>query len=150
MKKYMMFLAGVLMTVFCFAQEQDPVTWNFTSKKIDATTYELRLTATLQNGWHIYSQSTPAGGPVATVVSFTKSPLVKFSGSVKEVGKLEQHFEPLFDVDVKQFSNKVEFVQVVNVKARVKTAVKGTVEYMVCNDHECLPPVSKSFTIQVK
>lgn len=150
MKKYCLFLAGVLLAVCCFAQGPGPVKWNFTAKKINATTYEVRLSAKIENGWHIYSQTTPAGGPVPTEISFTKNPLVTLSGAVKEIGKLEQHFEPLFGVDVKQYSNQVEFVQTVTVKRRVKTSVKGSVEFMVCNDHECLPPSNKSFTIMVK
>jgi thiol:disulfide interchange protein DsbD len=150
MKKMLMVLTGLFLTVFCFGQEQDPVTWNFTAKKVNATTYELRLSAKLEYGWHTYSQSTPAGGPVATEITFTKNPLVTLSGAVKETGKLEQHFEPLFGVDVKQYSNKVDFVQTITVKKGVKTAVKGSVEYMACNDHECLPPVNKSFTISLK
>jgi thiol:disulfide interchange protein DsbD len=76
--------------------------------------------------------------------------LITLSGTVKEAGKLEQHFEPLFGVDVKQYSRLVDFVQTITVKPGVKTAVKGSVEYMVCNDHECLPPVNKSFTISLK
>jgi DsbC/DsbD-like thiol-disulfide interchange protein len=150
MKKYLMVLAGLFLAIFSFAQDSDPVTWSFTAKKVNATTYELRLSAKLANGWHTYSQSTPAGGPVPTEITFTKNPLVTLSGTVKETGKLEQHFEPLFGVDVKQYSNKVDFVQTITVKPGVKTAVKGSVEYMVCNDHECLPPVNKSFTISLK
>jgi DsbC/DsbD-like thiol-disulfide interchange protein len=150
MKKSLLFLAGLFLAAVCFAQEQDPVTWNFIAKKINATTYEVRLSAKLANGWHTYSQSTPAGGPVPTEIVFTKNPLVTLSGPVKETGKLEQHFEPLFGVDVKQYSGQVHFVQTITVKQGVKTAVKGSVEYMVCNDHECLPPVNKSFTISLK
>lgn len=145
-----MVLPGLFLAIFSFAQDSGPVTWSFTAKKVNATTYELRLSAKLENGWHTYSQSTPAGGPVATEISFAKNPLVTLSGAVKEVGKLEQHFEPLFGVDVKQYSNQVDFVQTVTIKRGVKTAVKGSVEYMVCNDHECLPPVSNSFSIAVK
>lgn len=150
MKKATLLLTGILLSVFSFAQEQDPVKWSFTAKKINATTYEVRLSAKIENGWHIYSQTTPAGGPVPTEISFAKNPLVKLSGAVKEVGKLEKHFEPLFSVDVRQYSNKVDFVQTVTIKRGVKTSVKGVVEFMVCNDHECLPPSNKSFTIMVK
>jgi hypothetical protein len=66
------------------------------------------------------------------------------------VGKLEQHAEPLFGVDVKQFSNKVDFVQVVKVKGNIKTVVAGTIDFMVCNDKQCLPPSSQKFSISLK
>ncbi len=132
-----------------YAQVKSPVKWAFTAKKKTAGVYEIHLTATIDNGWHTYSQTTPDGGPVPTTITFTKNPLVTLDGTAKEVGKLEQHAEPLFGVDVKQFSNKVDFVQLVKVKASVKTTVSGSVEFMVCNDKECLPPKTVNFSISL-
>lgn len=131
------------------AQIEDPVKWTFTAKKINANSYEVRLMAVIENGWHIYSQSTPDGGPVPTLVSFTKNPLLTLSGTVKEIGKLEQRHEEIFGVDVKQYSHKVEFVQVVNSKGKVKTSITGSVEFMVCNDTQCLPPSTKKFSLAI-
>jgi thiol:disulfide interchange protein DsbD len=71
-------------------------------------------------------------------------------GTVKEVGKLENHYEKLFGVDVKQFSNEVTFVQELTVKGKVKTNISGTIEYMVCNDTECLPPTTQRFTLALQ
>src|SRR3954467_14290523 len=90
-----------------FSQVKSPVKWTFASKKINESTFEISLTATVDPSWHIYSQTTPDGGPSATLISFTKNPLVELQGQVSEVGKLEQKFEPLFGVDVKQYANKV-------------------------------------------
>jgi DsbC/DsbD-like thiol-disulfide interchange protein len=140
---------GILLVIsnILFAQIQNPVEWTVSSKKIADKTYEIHLTAIINKGWHVYSQTTPDGGPVPTSISFTKNPLLIFQGNPKEVGKLEKHNEPLFGVDVKQFSDKVDFVQVVKLKAQVKTSVDAAVEYMVCNDKQCLPPSTKKFSI---
>jgi thiol:disulfide interchange protein DsbD len=43
----------------------------------------------------------------------------------------------------------VDFVQTVQVKSAVKTNFAGTVEFMVCNDHECLPPTDVPFTVSL-
>ena len=150
MRQCALLAAAIFLTTFCFAQLKNPVKWSFTSKKIDATTYEVHLTATLDNGWHTYSQTTPEGGPVATSIGFTQNPLIVVQGTAKEVGKLEKHFEGLFGVDVKQFSNKVDFVQTVKLKGKMKTSLNGTVEYMTCNDHECLPPAAQKFSITLQ
>lgn len=133
-----------------FAQIQDPVKWSFTSKKISTDTYEVHLAATIQPGWHIYSQTTPEGGPIPTAISFSKNPLLTLSGTAKEVGKLEQHNEPLFGVEVKQYSNKVDFVQSVQLKSNAKTNVSGSVEFMVCNNKQCLPPKTVEFSVSIK
>lgn len=132
------------------AQVKAPVKWSFAAKKLNATTYELQLTAQMEDEWHIYSQTTAQGGPVPTAVSFSKNPLLTYKGVVNEQGKLEQHFEELFGVNVKQYSGKVIFTQSVAVKAGIKTAVNGSVEYMACNDHECMPPQKQSFSIALK
>lgn len=147
MKRGVLLLGAVLVATICFAQGKIPVKWAFASKKINSTTYEIHLTAMIEGGWHVYSQSTPDGGPIATTIVFTKNPLAVLQGNVKEVGKLEQRFEPLFGVDVKQYSNKVNFVQTIKLKNSVKTSLNGTVEYMTCNDHECLPPAKQNFSI---
>ncbi len=147
MKKILFSSFLLLVVNVLFAQIQDPVNWTATSKKIADKTYEIHLIANIEDGWHIYSQTTPAGGPIPTNISFTKNPLLVLQGTAKEVGKLEQHNEPLFGVDVKQFSDKVDFVQVVKVKASVKTSMSVSVEFMVCNDRQCLPPTTKKFTV---
>ena len=137
----------LLFSNLLFAQIQNPVEWSATSKKISDKTYEVHITATIDDGWHIYSQTTPDGGPIATSITFTKNPLVIVEGKAKEVGKLEKHHEPLFGVDVKQFSNAVDFVQLVKLKAPVKTSMNVAVEFMVCNDKQCLPPSTRKFSV---
>lgn len=130
------------------AQIENPVKWNYTAKKISADTYELHMTATLDGKWHIYSQQ--AGeGPIPTSFSFDKNPLVKASGAVAEVGKMEKQFDPNFNSTLKFYSGKVDFVQKVKVKAAIATVAKGKVTYMVCNDQKCLPPRDIAFSIKI-
>ena len=73
--------------------------------------------------------------------------MLTVDGAAKEVGKLEQKHEELFGVDVKQYSGKVDFVQKVKMKAAAKTSISGAVEFMVCNDKECLPPKTEKFSV---
>lgn len=142
-------LLALLMTATLSAQSSFPVQWNFSAKKINTTTYEIHLTAKMDEDWHIYSQSTPDGGPTPTSVSFIKNPLVTLKGSVQEVGKMEKHFERLFGVEVRQFSDKVDFVQAVTVNNKIKTAITGTVFFMTCNDEQCLPARGVKFSIPI-
>ncbi|MEO6868099.1 MAG: protein-disulfide reductase DsbD domain-containing protein [Ginsengibacter sp.] len=151
MKKILLGLFFIFCNGFLFAQiVSNPVEWTATAKKISDKTYEIHLTAEIKDGWHIYSQTTPDGGPIPTSITFTKNPLVINSGIPKEKGKLEKRYESLFGVDVKQYSDKVEFVQVVKLKANVKTNLGIAVEFMVCNDKQCLPPSTKKFTVALK
>ena len=139
-----------VLSLGCFAQVQNPVTWTFSSKKLSGNQYELKMTATLTKGWHIYSQNTPEGGPEPTKFTFTPDALVTNTGRPKEVGKLEKSHDANFGIDVLNFSNKVEFVQKVTVKNAIKTNVSGKVYYMVCDDSKCLPPKEVGFSIALK
>ncbi len=56
MKKLILLPFLILFANLLFAQIQNPVAWTATSKKIADKTYEVRLTANMQKGWHIYSQ----------------------------------------------------------------------------------------------
>lgn len=141
-------LVFALLASNAFGQIKDPVKWTATSRKKPGR-YEVVLTATLPKPWHIYSQTTGEGGPIATTFRFAKNPLVTLDGDVKEVGALKENFDKLFDTKVKYFGDKVDFVQTVKVKGNVKTNVNVTVEYMTCNDSQCLPPTKKTFNVSL-
>lgn len=148
MKKLLLITAGIC--CLSWVNAQDIVKWNFSSKKIDDKTYEIHFTPTVQYPWHIYSQSSPQGGALATSFSFNKNPLILLNGAVKENGKIVSKYESVFGVTVKYFEGEVDFVQVVKLKANVKTNINGSVEFMACNDEKCLPPKTISFSIPIK
>lgn len=150
MKRLSLSVIALLVTAFSFAQRQNPVSWNYEAIKKTADTYEIVLTATVEEPWHIYSQNTGKGGPIPTTVVFKPNPLVTKTGKVKELGKLEKVFDKNFNTDVLYFSDKVKFVQLVKVKGGIKTNLSGTVEYMVCDESQCLPPVKKSFDLKLQ
>ena len=41
------------------AQILEPVKWKYETKKITENRYEIHIAATMQNGWHLYSQTQP-------------------------------------------------------------------------------------------
>ncbi|SEW28763.1 protein-disulfide reductase DsbD domain-containing protein [Chitinophaga arvensicola] len=148
MKKLLTALALFALPILASAQIENPVKWSFTAKKVNATTYEVHATATIDAGWHVYAQE--AGeGPVPTAFKFTKNPLAVTTGKVEEVGKLHKSFDKNFNSELKYYENTVNFVQKVTVKGKAATKVKGSVEYMVCDDHQCLPPKEVEFAVSV-
>jgi DsbC/DsbD-like thiol-disulfide interchange protein len=145
-------LIGVLVLMMVLggvnAQINDPVQWTYTAKKIADKTYELHITATIGSNWHLYAQD--AGeGPEPTKLTFTANPLISLDGKVKEVGKMEKSFDKNFNSTLKFYGKKVDFVQKIKVKSPVATVVKGSVNFMVCNDKQCLPPKDVPFSIKV-
>jgi thiol:disulfide interchange protein DsbD len=147
MKKILFSLSLIFLAGFVFGQ--DPVSWTYETKKKSADTYEVVLTAEVESPWHIYSQNTGKGGPIATTVKFKTNPLVTVTGKTNEIGKLEKTYDKNFKTNVLYYSNKVQFVQTIKLKGKVKTNVSGTIEYMVCDDSQCLPPTKKNFDLKL-
>jgi hypothetical protein len=146
MKK--IFISIIALALFFCANAQQKISWTFVAKKTADNVYELRMTATPPPGWHIYSQTTPAGGPIPTEFKFTNNALVTVTGKKpKEEGKLVTYFDKNFKVDVKYFEGKVDFVKTITVKGSIKTNISGTVESMICNDRTCMPPTTEKFNI---
>lgn len=136
--------------VFVFAQV-NPVSWKFQAKKTGDKTYEVEMKATIIPGWHLYSQSQPSDAiAIPTEFVLNPNPLFTLKGKVKEVGKMEKYTDKTLGTTAHQYSNTVSFVQVVELKAKVKTALTGTVEYQVCDDEKCLPPKKIPFTVALK
>jgi DsbC/DsbD-like thiol-disulfide interchange protein len=148
MKVTLLSLLVTLISAVAMAQSSNEVKWTYTAKKIADKTYEVRMTATVNSGWHIYSQNVGVDGPIPTSFTFSKNPLVVLDGKPNEVGKVISKKEEVWGGVVRYFENKVEFVQKVKVKGG-KTKLAGKVEYMVCNDEKCLPPAETEFAVAI-
>ncbi len=144
-----------LLVLFCLVlagaaanAQLNPVSWSFTSKKIADKTYEVHLTATMATGWHLYSQVQPEDAiAIPTGFKINSNPLLSLEGNIRELGKMEKFHDKKLEVSANQYSGKVDFVQVVKLKANAKTNLTGSVEYQTCDDKKCLPPKTVSFTV---
>ena len=134
----------LLLCLFAFAfnlnaQVFDPVKWETKTEKISDTEYNLISTATIDAGWHLYSQVVPEGGPVATSFSYTTDSDAKLiAKTIEEEGHTVD--DPVFEMKIKFFENKAEFKQRIKVLNKELSIVKGEVEFMVCDDEKCMPP----------
>jgi thiol:disulfide interchange protein len=128
-------------------QIYDPVEWEFTAKKLSEGKYLLQLYATIEKGWHLYSQHLPPDdGPVPTFFHFNKQVGIELIGETEEKGTLISEYDPNFMMELDFFAKEVTFEQTIEVKAGVEK-VSGELEFMVCNDKMCLPPELVEFEI---
>jgi Disulphide bond corrector protein DsbC len=140
-------LVSIIATTAKAQVNLNPVSWTFTSKKVSDKTYELHMTASIQSGWHLYSQTQPEDAiPQPTTITFNKNPLLTLDGKAKENGNMEKFKDPKLG-SAYQYSSKVDFVQTVKLKASAKTKVSGSVKFQTCNDEKCLPPKTVAFSI---
>lgn len=145
----------ILMAIFFAAvagkAQLNPVTWSFSAVKLSDKMYEVHMKATIQPGWHLYSQTQPQDAiAIPTAFTFNPNPLLSRDGKVKELGKMEVMNDKELGVSANQYSLTVDFVQKVKLKSAVKTNLTGNVEYQTCDDKKCLPPKTVNFSIAIK
>jgi len=139
MKKFLIALVLGLLSVFSTnAQMQNPVSWKFTVNKITESESELVLTANISPEWHIYSQFTPEGGPMAMFLNFEESENYELVGKAIEAPKPHKEFDNIFGIDVLFYEDAVIITQKIKVKTKNTFSVVGTVEYQACVKGSCL------------
>lgn len=130
-------LLGAVMSVS--AQIHDPVKWFFSAEKTSDGFTEITLKASIEDKWHLYSQDIPEGGPRPTFFDFFKAEQFTTEGVVRE-GKPIEEFDKNFDMTLKYYGHEAVFKQKIRVNTNDAFQLKGELEYMVCDDSQCLPP----------
>lgn len=137
----------LLLGMTASAQGDKKVKWEFSVRQ-KGQQKEIVMKATMEKGWHIYSQNMEGDGPIPTSIQLTLPKGAKAEGKPSEPSPIKHHDEN-FGMDVYYFNDHVEFVQVVSGKYKKGDLVKGTVTYMTCNDEMCYPPVDVNFEVKL-
>ncbi len=155
MKRTLSFALGLLACIAAAnAQKLDPIQWTLTSDVTKApagSSVPLHLKATFQEGWHLYSLTTPKGGPIPTTAELAENPAVKES-KLYQPPPIRQ-FDKNFNLDTETFEKQVDLPLTATLAPDAKGSVELTanVRYQACNDRQCLPPRKKTaaFTVTV-
>ena len=146
--KHIILAFSLIMVTVGQAQILKPVKWEASVKKISDTEYELIATANIDNHWHLYSQTVPEGGPIATTFTFQGNGKFLKKGNTTE-DKGQTIDDPVFGMEIKFFETKASFKQRIKLKTKEAFKVKATVEFMVCDDSRCLPPTEVDLVFNV-
>ena len=145
------FIISLFLTSIAKAQVPVPVSWHFNAKKTVDKTYEVHISAVIDEGWHIYAQHQPEGAiSQPTKISFTKSPLLVLSGEIKEHGTMGTQKIPVLDTEQYYYTGEVDFVQQVKLKTDVKANLSGTLTFQACTDKQCLLPQTIPFSLSLQ
>ena len=146
-------VALFLLPLFSFTQILDPVKWTFKVEQSKPEEATLLLIAHIDKSWHLYSQDIPKAGPngapISTSFSFTKSLNYELSGKVLEQKPILEN-DPNFDMVLKFFADKAVFKQKIKVLSLKDFTIKGMVNFMCCDDHQCIPPADVEFEFHIK
>jgi|WetSurMetagenome_2_1015567.scaffolds.fasta_scaffold01495_10 thiol:disulfide interchange protein len=149
MPRKLLFLSLLLtVSVSAISQIYDPVAWDFGFEKKGDDKYDLIFTATIEKGFHIYAMDVPKGGPIPTTFSFDSLPAYVLDGKTREVTVPDEIFDEAFGFKIRTISNKAEFRQEITAREPSFT-VRGTLNFMSCNNSTCSPPKDVEFAINI-
>ena len=135
--------------VTAMAQMQDPVHFKSELKQISGTEAEIVFTATIDDGWHVYSTDLPDGGPISATFNVDKIEGAELVGKLTPVGKEENKFDQMFQMQVRFFEHNAKFVQKLKITGAT-FSIEGYMQYGACNDQNCLPPTDVNFSFKGK
>lgn len=152
MKPIVMRISTTL-TMFCmaaimYAQMPEPVKCKTSWTMLNDSVGELRIAATINEGWHVYSTELEDGPTAACLVIENiegAHPKGKLAFEGKEIAK----FDDMFGMEVRFFEEKVTFVQQFIIKV-TDYKVSGYFQYGACDDESCMPPTDVAFKIPMQ
>jgi DsbC/DsbD-like thiol-disulfide interchange protein len=146
---FCLLLAAMLVANQATAQRQNPVKWNMTVQHLGNQEAKLILTGTIEEGWNTYSQTLESDmGPIPTTITWQPGVHFALIGKAEESGGRFTTQDPVFDMKLTKFKHTAIFTQKVKINDPTEP-IKGSIEYMVCNDEVCLPPVTINFEFKV-
>ena len=116
------------------ALAQNPVTWTTQAKQVDSLTYDVIITATIEEKWHLYAIEMPEDGPLPTEFSFQD---VTSIGSLTH-SELITGYDPIFKMELSYFDNRATFYQTVIVADKTLQDITVDLVYQACDDKLCI------------
>jgi thiol:disulfide interchange protein len=137
-----------------YASRLNPVSWSLQAdqqKVAPGSTILLRLRAQIADGYHLYSFTTPSGGPIKTTASLQSGPPVKDFRVYQP--KPERYLDPNLNVPVETFKGSIDFLlsaKLADDASTGNTIVTASVRYQACSDQICLPPATKTAATSIR
>ena len=149
LKNFILLMLALLSSVVS-AQIKDPVKFKYTVNTLANGEYEAVLTASVDKGWHIYSQDLPQDSGIPTEMKVSSKDGITLIGKVVEAGKKHSEFSEAFGAQIVYYSNTAQFKQKFKLKDKVKSAlVVAEITYQTCDDRICLAPNTLEFEQKV-
>ena len=134
MKKFLRLITFLVMLVPFVAKAQilEPVQWTVETEKLNKNEYNIVFKAEIEDGWHLYSQNTPFGGPMPLYFDFIDTLGIERQGGVAEP-KAIVHYSDIFEIDEHFFENEAVFTQRVKLLDDAAT-VTGVITGQTCKE----------------
>ena len=125
-------------------QMVDPVHFTSQMKMLKDGEAEIVFSATIDNGWHVYSTDMGNDGPISATFNVVKLEGAEKVGKLKPRGNVIKQYDKMFGMELRFFEKKAEFVQRIRF-TKAKYTIDCYLEFGACNDEMCLPPTEVAF-----
>lgn len=122
-----------------FAQMLEPVKWTQELKMVSDTEAELTFSATIEEGWHLYTTDVPEGGPLPATVRFDVLEGAELVGELTNVGEIHTEYDAMFEMELPSFSHNGQFVQRLKFADPENYKIEGLLEGQACCEGACMP-----------
>ncbi|SDH77398.1 protein-disulfide reductase DsbD family protein [Myroides phaeus] len=134
MRKLAYLLLFLVSFVSMQAQIANPAKWQTKIEKKSDTEYTITWDGIIQEGWHMYSQHTPDGGPLPTEFIYNNQEgNYELVGAAKE-SETKTTFNDIFDVDETYFVGPVKLVQDIKLTNQDTPNIQVELAYQVCEE----------------
>lgn len=117
----------------------EPVKWDIKIENRDERTIDLFFTATIDDGYHLYSVDVPEDGPLPTEFIFENPFGFELVDEAIEITTPVEEFDDVFELDIKFFEHEATFKQTIKLTSEeAQIPVVGEIAYMVCNNVGCV------------
>lgn len=145
MKKLFYLLTFTVLSLAIQAQILTPVKWKISLSDSETAEKTIVFSAKIDKGWHLYDMNLPEGGPISTSFHFETLDGAELIGEPTASKKATEVFDEQFQMNLRWFAKDITFSQKIKVTDPKKLKIEGEVEFMSCNDENCLPPEQEAF-----
>ncbi len=131
----------------------NPVAWSLSAGSgsfAPGSTVVLHLHAQVADDYHLYSLTTPSGGPIKTVIGLTGEPGLDQVRVFQPAPK--RYNDPVLGIPVETFSGTVDFpieVHLAKSLAAGSRMITVYTRYQSCSSEICLPPADRTAKIPI-
>jgi len=139
MKRILLSLVvGLLFISAASSQVMKPVKWTFSTRQVENDQVDLIFTATIKSPWHMYGLHIAEGGPIPMSINFAEPQDFAIVGKPKQSPQPEIVDDKIFNMKLELHSGKVTFTQRIRKMKKDSIIITGMLEYMTCNDMQCI------------
>lgn len=139
-KRFYATLAAIMVcAIAAVAQIMTPVKWTSSMTMTGDDKGKIVFSATIDPGWHMYSNEFSGDGPQPLEIAFPVLDGVKLDGKPVPSKPAHKTHDEMFDMDLSWWTDAVTLTQ--NFTAtKPEFKIEMTLRYGACNDENCIPP----------